>query len=615
MLLSQEELLATLEQIGGGFIAFDAGWRFVHANRAAERMVGRSRDELLGRNHGEVFPLTVGTPLEEEFRRAAAGETREFEYYYAPRDRWFLNRCFPRPAGGMAVYFSDITGQKEAEKKVNDLTASLERKVAERTDDLIRTLESLRTTQENLAATLSALPDIMFRVERDGTILEYHAASLEDLYLPPEAFLGKKVAEVLPEEAASIIMASLGAAAERGRHSGATYSLSIPQGVRWYELSVAAQGDSREPAALFVMLVRNITRRKEAEGRLERLHRQVQTILDSAPVGIVMLIERRFVWVNRKVEELFQYQREVLEGESTRLIYSSATAYDQMNGVYRLLALGEEFDGVQEMVRRDGTTIWVRLHAKAVNPENLNEGTIWIAEDITEFKQNKESLRRYARRLIEMDEDLRRHLAAELHDGIASDLAATGMRMALIRQALPRPVPADVATHLDDAQAALIDINRKVRNLMAELRPPVLDDYGLAAALRWHCEKVQEYSDLAIIIDVPEDFPRLAPEQELALFRIVQEALANALKHARARTITISLGVTDSKVTVRVSDDGAGFDPGRSGQSQGLSGWGLTLMRERAESARGTIRIESLPGRGTTVIMSLPGEAPCLSEC
>lgn len=615
MLLSQEELLATLEHIGGGFVAFDAELRVVHANRAAERMMGKSRDDLLGRTHGEVFPLTAGTRLEEEFRRAAAGETREFEYCYEPWDRWFLNRCFPRTGGGMSVYFSDITGQKEAEKKVIDLNTSLERKVAERTAELDRALEALRASERSLAATLRALPDIMFRIERDGTILEYHAPDLDHLYLLPEVFLGKRVAEVLPEEAAGVIMASLEEAAERGRHSGDIYSLPMPQGVRWYELSVAAQGDSRDPAAQFVVLVRNITRRKEAEGRLAWLHRQVRTILDSAPVGIVMLIERRFVWVNRRIEELFQYKREELEGESTRLLYPSEEAHRFKGDAYRFLADGGEFDGVQEMVRRDGTSIWVRLHGKAVNPENLNEGTIWITEDITEFRQNKESLRRYARRLIEMDEDLRRHLAAELHDEIASDLAATGMRMALLRQALPQPIPADVTSCLGDTEAALIDINRKVRNLMAELRPPVLDDYGLAAALRWHGEKMQEYSDLAIILDVPEKFPRLVPEQELALFRIAQEALTNALKHARARTVTISLAVMETKVTVRVSDDGAGFDPDRSGQSQGLTGWGLTLMRERAESAGGTFGIASLPGRGTTVAVSLPGEAPCPSEC
>ncbi len=115
----QELLRTTLESIGDGFFACDADWRFVYVNAPAERILGIRRDEVLGRSHWEVFPLTLGTVLEREYRRAAAGEIRDFENYYEPWGRWFHNRCFPREGGGISVYFQDITEQKQAEKSLH----------------------------------------------------------------------------------------------------------------------------------------------------------------------------------------------------------------------------------------------------------------------------------------------------------------------------------------------------------------------------------------------------------------------------------------------------------------------------------------------------------------
>jgi len=110
-----ELLRTTLESIGDGFFACDSDWRFVYVNASAERILDIRREEVLGKSHWDVFPLTVGTKLEEQYRRAAAGEARDFENYYEPWGRWFHNRCFPREGGGMSVYFTEITERKRAE--------------------------------------------------------------------------------------------------------------------------------------------------------------------------------------------------------------------------------------------------------------------------------------------------------------------------------------------------------------------------------------------------------------------------------------------------------------------------------------------------------------------
>ena len=111
--LAEEQLRATLESIGDGFFACDADWCLVYVNAPAERILGIRREDVLGKSHWDVFPATLGTDLEREYRRAAAGESRDFESFYAPWGRWFHYRCFPREGGGMSVYFEDVTERKQ----------------------------------------------------------------------------------------------------------------------------------------------------------------------------------------------------------------------------------------------------------------------------------------------------------------------------------------------------------------------------------------------------------------------------------------------------------------------------------------------------------------------
>ena len=156
------------------------------------------------------------------------------------------------------------------EAELRGLNVSLEGRVATQTAEL-------RATRDRLKAMIDALPDLMFLVDREGRILEYHSATSEHLYLTPDAFLGKTIREVLPEEAAGIIMDALAEAARLGRHQGGTYALPMTQGVLWYELSIAAMGGPDRPGGHLVMLVREITLRKVAEARIEALNAELET--------------------------------------------------------------------------------------------------------------------------------------------------------------------------------------------------------------------------------------------------------------------------------------------------------------------------------------------------
>uniref|UniRef100_C6E1D5 histidine kinase n=1 Tax=Geobacter sp. (strain M21) TaxID=443144 RepID=C6E1D5_GEOSM len=135
--------------------------------------------------------------------------------------------------------------------------------------------EELRAAKEHLDATMNALPDLLFRIDREGRFYDARYSSADELYLSPERFLGKRVVEVLPPEAAATIMGALGEAIAYGSHRGATYSLPLPQRERWYELSVAAMGNPDLPQTQFIVLARDITERRLAEQERLKLEQQL----------------------------------------------------------------------------------------------------------------------------------------------------------------------------------------------------------------------------------------------------------------------------------------------------------------------------------------------------
>jgi two-component system sensor histidine kinase UhpB len=138
---------------------------------------------------------------------------------------------------------------------------------------------------------------------------------------------------------------------------------------------------------------------------------------------------------------------------------------------------------------------------------------------------------------------------------------------------------------------------------MADLRPPALDEYGLAAALRAYIASFTASTGLPVLFEGRDSAPRLASVKETALFRIAQEALTNAAKHARARSVRVTLATNETSIVLTIADDGAGFaaEPSRPAAPT----WGLTTMHERAEAIGARLKVESHVGHGTTVMVDI----------
>ncbi len=220
-------------------------------------------------------------------------------------------------------------------------------------------------------------------------------------------------------------------------------------------------------------------------------------------------------------------------------------------------------------------------------------------------RQQGEHLRTLAARLAETEETERRQMARELHDQVGQNLTALGINLNLVRTHMPEETPALARSRLDDSLALVEETIERTRDVMANLRPPILDDYGLVATLHWYTERLVSWAGLSVTVHGEEPVPRLAAPTESALFRIAQEALTNVCKHAQATQVTVTVTADEEAVSLVIADDGVGFDPAQLTTLDGRRGWGLVIMSERAEAVGGHYRIESRPQHGTRVIVEV----------
>ena len=215
-------------------------------------------------------------------------------------------------------------------------------------------------------------------------------------------------------------------------------------------------------------------------------------------------------------------------------------------------------------------------------------------------------LQSLSRRLMEVQESERRFLASELHDQIGQNLTALSINLNVIRSRFSEEVDIKIIDRLEDSLKLVEETIERVRSVMAGLRPPVLDDYGLAVALRWYTEQFSERNAVVTVVQEKEFLSCLPLTVETALFRIVQEVLTNVSKHANAKHVIITLERIDGVVQLVVSDDGVGFDPSVLRKFKKQPGWGLITIEERAKAMGGNVYVKSAPGKGTRIIIQVP---------
>lgn len=253
------------------------------------------------------------------------------------------------------------------------------------------------------------------------------------------------------------------------------------------------------------------------------------------------------------------------------------------------------------------------LSGRTAEPADPMHDIVGRVRDITRanerlFARLIEGERRFrslAKAVWKVQEEEQRRLARELHDGLGQTLTALTHQLERLREKLDGTVAADVAARLDDSvEMARLALNES-RELSRLLRPPVLDDLGLAVALSWLARTLEARTGLKVELALDGLDERLDADVETLVFRLVQEALTNVLRHAGVDRAQVSVRRSGELIALRIADAGRGFDPAAV-LGGGAAGSGLRGMRDRLELFGGRLEIVSAPGQGTRLAAELP---------
>jgi two-component system NarL family sensor kinase len=246
------------------------------------------------------------------------------------------------------------------------------------------------------------------------------------------------------------------------------------------------------------------------------------------------------------------------------------------------------------------------LQAVALVATELTE----LAEANDALRSNEEALRQLSGRLLQLQDDERRHIARDLHDITGQKLAVLGISLSQVQRAKALLKDAEAQKLVSDCLVYTKQISEEIRTLSYVLHPPLLDELGLTSAIRWYTKGFEARTGIHVEIDVPANFQRLPPDVEVTLFRIMQESLTNVHRYSGSATAFVRILCSDSEVTLAVGDRGKGMrldstEAVVSGDTEVL-GVGIQGMRERMRQLSGSLDIQSRPNQGTVVTATVP---------
>ena len=330
---------------------------------------------------------------------------------------------------------------------------------------------------------------------------------------------------------------------------------------------------------------------------------EYKAVFEASPDGILVVDHEGVIRdANPATARLFAWPRDELVGQKVEVLVPRAVQdihQDHRRSYMRRpksrpMGIGMELRGR----RRDGSEFPVEI---SLSPWSSGQGTriIVTVRDVSQRKR----LRDFGAGALRASEEERQRIARELHDDTAQHLAALLMRLRLMERDTPDE---SWRLRMGELRESLASCADGVRRIARGLRPPELEDAGVVAALRAHLRAVRDGTELEVDFDADPVDEILDMDAKLVLYRVVQEAVSNVVRHAGASRVSVRVERTADVVVGEVRDEGRGFTSGAPPMDGG-SGLGLMGMQERAGMVGGRVRIESEPGEGTTVRVELPG--------
>jgi PAS domain S-box-containing protein len=466
------------------------------------------------------------------------------------------------------------------------------------------------------SAAIHAASEGVVTIDAQQRIVMINPAALRMFGLQPGDALGSPLSRLIPR-------ASRRSHARQVRTFDAAGLLERPMGERGVVRGVRADGEEFPVAAsisrvdvhgaagdqrYFTALLRDLSRERDLQQRIEELNRRMRAVFDLAPVAIWITEGERIVFANRACAALFGAAgSDALVGRSIHDFVAADAQAALRRAVRQALARDDPAPTVSErIVRVDGQVREV-LIALARLPDHGHTAVQMALTDITErehtnrlLEQSRRELRSLAAHRVDSREEERGRVARELHDELGQRLTALKMELASLQGAVaPGSDGRRVAAMLDMVD----DTVASVRRIATELRPLMLDDLGLLAAIDWLARGWERRMGISVGLRLGRSEPRLPEGAAIAVYRMVQEALTNIARHARATAVEITLRQQRGALTLVVQDNGVGFDAAALSR-EGVHG--LMGIRERAYLLGGDFEAGNLPRGGARISVRVP---------
>jgi PAS domain S-box-containing protein len=575
---------------------------FLEVNDGFTRLTGYTHDETIGKSATELNLWVEPARRAQIMAKLQENRIVQDEEFQCRRKQGDVRDCL---YSGALV---ELEGRPCALVMVRDITP---RKRAE---------EAKRVSEEMFFKAFHSSPDsVTISTLAEGRYIEINEGYVRLLGWTRDELIGKPVADfkiwVDPADRETLKRRLL----TEGRVRNFECQVRPKSGqIRTFSISADLISLRAEPCILTV--ARDVTEWKEAEEALRASEERFRTLVESLHVGVVVLNpDQRIQFANPASLAMFGLKQEQVVGkkpsdlglapiseDGAEIPLSMRPAIRAMatRGPVRQECMGWKKPGSDQI-------LWTMGEVVPLYRENGElDRLISSFSDITERKQAETALHQLSTRLLQLQDEERRRLGRELHDGLAQSVLAVNLNLAQVRQSTARLN--ERSRHaLSEARRTLQEMSRAIRSLSYLLHPPLLDELGLTSAIKEYAAGFSERSGIVLDVDLQPGFARLPQDAEIALFRILQESLSNIQRHSGSRTATIRLHGDHAWANLEVIDQGHGMNGGVRASSEPETtpgarlGVGILGMRERMAQLGGKLEIES-SSAGTTVRATIP---------
>ncbi|MBI3649925.1 MAG: PAS domain S-box protein [Acidobacteria bacterium] len=586
---AREKTHLILESITDAFIALDPTWHLVYVNQKGAQLLNRQRADLLGKHLWTEIPEAVGHPFYHYFHQAVSTQVvMQAEEYFAPWERWFEAHLYPSPEG-LAVFFQEITERKRMENALRESNEFNKQVIA--------------NAQEGI---------VVFDREMKYVVWNPFMEDLTGYRF--EEVVGRPFLEVFPRYRDSPSDSSLEGALNGESSVGPDLPTASPKTGEpiWLDAKYGPLYNADGAIIGAIVTMNEVTKRKQIEESLRQNEANFRYLFANNPLPM-WVVDREtlhFMEVNDAAVNHFGYSRE-------EFLHMHMAELRLPEEVPRMLAYVQNIQRFNRAVKawhrcKDGRLIFAEVTAHRFEFDGRT-ALLTVVTDITErqraeekLRESHEELRALSAHLESVREEERARIAREIHDELGAALTGLKMDVAWLDRRLAEAGFEPQATVLVKTREMnrLIESTVQVtRKLVSELRPGILDDLGIVAAIEWQMQDFQNRTGITCELVATPAYIELERDRSTAVFRILQEALTNVARHASATRIQVKLEQENGNLLLEVQDNGLGLQNRDLAKSKSF---GLVGMRERVTLLHGEFDIQGKAAKGTALRIRLP---------